>query len=82
MATKKSGGSTRNGRDSCGKSLGIKMFGGSFVRSGQILIRQRGTNVLPLFNVGTGVDHTLYALKDGFVYFSKNHLKRTFVSVV
>ena len=83
MATKKSGGSTRNGRDSCGKRLGIKLFGGQYARSGNILIRQRGNKVLPFKNVGQGTDHTLYALKDGIVTFYKEKItKKTYISVM
>lgn len=70
MATKKSGGSTRNGRDSCGKRLGVKRYGGEYIKQGNIIIRQRGTLILPKMNVGIGKDHTLYALIDGYVHFS------------
>ena len=69
MATKKSGGSTRNGRDSQSKRLGVKVFGGQFVKSGSIIIRQRGTKFHPGVNVKLGKDHTLYALKNGQVNF-------------
>jgi large subunit ribosomal protein L27 len=69
MATKKSGGSSKNGRDSGGKRLGVKRFGGQFVTAGSIIIRQRGTKVLPGENAGLGRDHTIYALIDGLVKF-------------
>ena len=83
MATKKSGGSTRNGRDSCGKRLGIKLFGGQQALSGYIIVRQRGNKVLPHKNVGQGTDHTLYALKNGTVVYYKNKLsKKTYVSIL
>lgn len=83
MATKKSGGSTRNGRDSRGKRLGVKVFGGTYVTKGSIILRQRGTKILPHNDVGIGTDHTIYSLKDGYVLFHKNkHTNRTLVSVV
>lgn len=69
MAHKTSSGSTRNGRDSRGQRLGVKRFGGQFVRAGNILVRQRGTPFQPGVNVGVGRDHTLFALEDGFVHF-------------
>ncbi|MCB0338150.1 MAG: 50S ribosomal protein L27 [Bdellovibrionales bacterium] len=69
MAHKKAAGSSRNGRDSRGKRLGVKKFGGEQVRAGNILVRQRGTNYHPGSNVGLGKDHTLFALKDGVVQF-------------
>ena len=69
MAHKKGGGSSRNGRDSNSKRLGIKKYGGEFVRSGNILVRQRGTKISPGENVGVGRDHTLFATIDGFVDF-------------
>jgi large subunit ribosomal protein L27 len=69
MAHKKGGGSSRNGRDSNSKRLGIKKYGGEFVRSGNILVRQRGTRIKPGENVGVGRDHTLFATIDGFVDF-------------
>lgn len=81
MATKKGGGSTRNGRDSDGRRLGVKRFGGEHVLSGNILVRQRGTKFYPGDNVGMGKDHTLFALIEGSVEFSKGRLDRTFVSV-
>ena len=71
MAHKKSGGSSRNGRDTAGKRLGVKKFGGEFVTAGNILVRQRGTRVHPGKNVGMGRDHTLFALIDGKVDFSR-----------
>ena len=83
MAHKKAGGSTRNGRDSHAKRLGVKKFGGEVVRAGNILIRQRGTSYHPGDNVGIGKDDTLFALKDGVVKFVVKGLKkRRFVSVV
>jgi large subunit ribosomal protein L27 len=81
MATKKGGGSTRNGRDSDGRRLGVKRFGGQQVLAGNILVRQRGTKFYPGDNVGMGKDHTLFALVEGAVSFSKGRLDRTFVSV-
>ena len=71
MSTKKGGGSSRNGRDSAGKRLGVKKFGGENVIAGNILIRQRGTKFHPGSNVGIGRDHTLFALIDGVVNFQK-----------
>ena len=70
MAHKKGGGSTRCGRDSQAKRLGVKKFGGEVVRAGNIIVRQRGTHVKPGDNVGCGRDHTLFALVDGFVKFA------------
>ena len=82
MATKKAGGSSKNGRDSNSKRLGVKRFGGQFVKSGEILIRQRGTNTHPGVNVGIGKDHTLFAKSEGTVTFSyKVSKKRKFVNV-
>eukprot|EP01132_Coremiostelium_polycephalum_P001020 gene1020-1295_t len=81
MAHKKGGGSTRNGRDSASKRLGIKKFGGEHVLAGNILVRQRGTQHNPGRNVGLGKDHTLYALLDGTVSFRKGAKGRSFVSV-
>ena len=72
MATKKAGGSSRNGRDSAGRRLGVKKFGGQIVISGNILVRQRGTKFHPGSNVGIGKDHTLFAKSDGKVIFKKN----------
>ena len=83
MAHKKAGGSTRNGRDSVSKRLGVKRFGGESVLAGNILIRQRGTKVHPGTNVGIGKDDTLFAKADGVVLFQKKGQKnRSFVSVV
>ena len=82
MAHKKAGGSSRNGRDSQSKRLGVKRFGGETVSAGSILVRQRGTKFHPGKNVGCGKDHTLFAKTDGKVYFSKNGIKlRQFVNV-
>ena len=72
MAHKKGGGSTRNGRDSNSKRLGVKHFGGEKVTAGNIIVRQRGTNFHPSLNVGMGKDHTLYAKTDGVVLFHKS----------
>ena len=81
MAHKKAGGSSRNGRDSAGRRLGVKKFGGEIVISGNIIVRQRGTKFHPGFNVGIGKDHTLFATSDGKVAFKKTRT-RTFVSVI
>lgn len=75
MAHKKAGGSTRNGRDSIGKRLGVKCFGGEKVKIGNIIVRQRGTKFHAGKYVGIGKDHTLYALKNGFIKFKKGGLK-------
>ncbi|NBW40924.1 50S ribosomal protein L27 [bacterium] len=75
MAHKKAGGSSKNGRDSRGKRLGIKKFGGESVRAGNILVRQRGTTVHAGANVGVGSDYTLFALVDGTVQFTTNNKK-------
>ena len=80
MATKKAGGSSRNGRDSAGRRLGVKRFGGELVIAGNILVRQRGTKVHPGTNVGIGKDHTIFSKINGKVYFKKNKQK-TIVSV-
>ena len=83
MAQKKGGGSTRNGRDSESKRLGVKVFGGEAINAGSIIIRQRGTRVHAGDNVGMGKDHTLFALVDGHVKFSvKGALNRQQVSVI
>lgn len=83
MAHKKAGGSTRNGRDSESKRLGIKRFGGESVAAGNIIVRQRGTCFHPGANVGCGHDHTLYAKADGAVLFEvKGPKKRKYVSIV
>jgi len=81
MAHKKAGGSSRNGRDSAGRRLGVKKFGGEIVISGNIIVRQRGTKFHPGSNVGIGKDHTLFATLDGKVSFKKTRA-RTFVSVI
>jgi large subunit ribosomal protein L27 len=83
MAHKKAGGSTRNGRDSESKRLGLKKSGGQYVTAGNIIVRQRGTQFHPGSNVGCGKDHTLFATSDGHVQFAvKGRLKRRTVSVV
>lgn len=83
MAHKKAGGSSRNGRDSESKRLGVKCFGGQSVRAGSIIIRQRGTKVHAGVNVGCGKDHTLYAKADGVVRFeTRGERNRKYVSVV
>ena len=82
MAHKKAGGSSRNGRDSESKRLGVKKFGGEHVIPGNIIIRQRGTQWHPGVNVGMGKDHTLFALEGGQVSFAKKANGRTYVSVV
>lgn len=81
MAHKKAGGSSRNGRDSAGRRLGVKKFGGQEVIGGNIIIRQRGTRVYPGANVGIGKDHTLFALAEGRVRFHQGKLGRKYVSV-
>lgn len=81
MAHKKAGGSSRNGRDSAGRRLGVKKFGGEQVIAGNILVRQRGTKFYPGDNVGIGKDHTLFATADGEVVFRKGLKGRMFVSV-
>ncbi len=81
MAHKKAGGSSRNGRDSAGRRLGVKKFGGERVIPGNIIIRQRGTKWHPGENVGIGKDHTIFALTEGKVSFSKSTGDRTYVSV-
>ena len=83
MAQKKGGGSTRNGRDSQPKMLGVKAFGGELISAGSIIVRQRGTKFHPGTNVGLGKDHTLFALVDGHVSFSvKGAMNKSTVSVV
>jgi large subunit ribosomal protein L27 len=83
MAHKKAGGSTRNGRDSHSKRLGVKRFGGESVLAGNILVRQRGTQMHPGTNVGIGTDHTLFATVDGKVAFKRKGTEgRMFVSVI
>ena len=81
MAHKKAGGSSRNGRDSAGRRLGVKKFGGEAVIAGNIIVRQRGTKFHPGKNVGLGKDHTIFALCDGNVSFRQKAGKRMFVSV-
>lgn len=82
MAHKKAGGSSRNGRDSAGKRLGVKRFGGETVLAGNILVRQRGTKWRPGAGVGLGKDHTIFAVVDGTVSFATKAEGRTYVSVV
>lgn len=82
MAHKKAGGSSRNGRDSAGRRLGVKLFGGQEATAGNIIVRQRGTKWWPGTNVGMGTDHTLFALTDGQVAFRKGLKGRTYISVV
>ena len=81
MAHKKAGGSSRNGRDSAGRRLGVKKYGGEIVSPGNIIVRQRGTRWFPGENVGMGKDHTLFALTTGSVNFRKKTGGRTFVNV-
>ncbi|TIX50556.1 50S ribosomal protein L27 [Alteraurantiacibacter aquimixticola] len=81
MAHKKAGGSSRNGRDSAGRRLGVKKFGGQEVIGGNIIVRQRGTKFYPGTNVGMGKDHTLFALDAGRVRFHEGKLGRKYVSV-
>ena len=81
MAHKKAGGSSRNGRDSAGRRLGVKKFGSEIVVSGNIIVRQRGTKFHPGSNVGMGKDHTLFSLVDGKVVFTRKKDNKTFVSV-
>ncbi|MCX7858017.1 MAG: 50S ribosomal protein L27 [Deltaproteobacteria bacterium] len=76
MAHKKAGGSSRNGRDSHGQRLGVKIFANQFVKAGQIIVRQRGTRIHPGKNVGCGKDHTLFALVDGTLIFEKSNEKK------
>jgi large subunit ribosomal protein L27 len=82
MATKKAGGSSRNGRDSESKRLGVKRYGGQAVLAGNIIVRQRGTKVNAGTNVGMGRDHTLFATSNGVVKFGKNSRGRNAVSVI
>lgn len=81
MAHKKGAGSSRNGRESESKRLGIKVFGGQFAKAGNIIVRQRGTRHNPGENVGIGKDHTLFALIDGVVVFRKKQDNKSYVSV-
>ena len=82
MAHKKAGGSSRNGRDSAGQRLGVKLFGGEKIVGGNVIVRQRGTKFWPGENVGMGKDHPLFALRDGQVSFKTGYKRRTFVSVI
>jgi large subunit ribosomal protein L27 len=82
MAHKKAGGSSRNGRDSAGRRLGVKLYGGQTVVPGNIIVRQRGTTWWPGLNVGMGRDHTLFALTEGQVNFKKGLKGRTYISVL
>lgn len=82
MAHKKAGGSSRNGRDSAGRRLGVKKYGGELVIPGNIIVRQRGTKMWPGANVGMGKDHTIFATVEGNVKFHKGLKRRTFISVV
>ena len=81
MAHKKSGGSSSNGRDSAGRRLGVKKFGGEKVLAGNILVRQRGTKFWPGVNVGLGRDHTLFATAEGSVRFTTKRDDRTYVNI-
>tara|TARA_B100001248_G_scaffold185340_1_gene141404 strand:- start:206 stop:463 length:258 start_codon:yes stop_codon:yes gene_type:complete len=81
VAHKKAGGSTRNGRDSAGRRLGVKKFGGEVVVPGNIIIRQRGTKYHPGKNVSIGKDHTIFAIKEGVVSFEKKSGSKSFVNV-
>ena len=82
MAHKKAGGSSRNGRDSAGRRLGVKKYGGEAVIPGNIIMRQRGTKMFPGMNVGMGKDHTIFATVEGSVKFHKGLKGRTFISVL
>ncbi len=82
MAHKKAGGSSRNGRDSIGKRLGVKRFGGQFCLAGNILVRQRGSTFHAGENVGKGKDYTLFALVDGHVKFRRKRNNRQYISIV
>ena len=82
MAHKKGAGSSRNGRESHSKRLGVKIYGGQFAESGNIIVRQRGTRHHPSVNVGMGKDHTLFAMVDGVVEFKKGRKDRSYVSVI
>ena len=82
MATKKAGGSSRNGRDSAGRRLGVKRYGGQLVMPGNIIVRQRGTKIHIGDYVGMGSDHSIFSLVKGKVKFKKSKLNRTFVSVI
>ena len=82
MATKKAGGSSRNGRDSAGRRLGVKRYAGQIVLPGNIIVRQRGTKIHPGNHVGIGKDHSIFSLIKGKVHFKTSRLNRTFVSVI
>jgi large subunit ribosomal protein L27 len=82
MAHKKGAGSSRNGRESHSKRLGVKVFGGQLAKAGNIIVRQRGTQHHPWKNVGIGKDHTIFALIDGKVEFRKRHNNRSYISVI
>ena len=82
MATKKAGGSSRNGRDRAGRRLGVKRYGGQLVVPGNIIVRQRGTKIHPGQHVGMGRDHSIFSLIKGTVKFKTSKLNRTFVSVI
>ncbi|MBI1191980.1 MAG: 50S ribosomal protein L27 [Bacteroidetes bacterium] len=82
MAHKKGAGSTKNGRDSESKRLGVKIYGGQLAIAGNIIVRQRGTQFHPGLNVGLGKDHTIFALKDGVVDFKRGRKDRNFISVL
>ncbi|MCC6863775.1 MAG: 50S ribosomal protein L27 [Rhodobacteraceae bacterium] len=82
MAHKKAGGSSRNGRDSAGRRLGVKLYGGQAAIPGNIIVRQRGTTYFPGKGVGMGVDHTIFAVTEGKVAFKKGLKGRTFISVL
>lgn len=82
MAHKKGAGSSKNGRESHSKRLGVKIFGGQIVQAGNIILRQRGTQHYPGLNVGMGRDHTLFALQDGTVEFRRRRNDRSYVSVI
>ena len=82
MAHKKAGGSSRNGRDSAGRRLGVKLYGGQLAIPGNIIVRQRGTTWFPGNGVGMGVDHTIFAVVEGHVTFKKGMKGRTYVSVL
>ena len=82
MATKKAGGTTKNGRDSAGRRLGVKRYGDQFVKPGNIIVRQRGTKIHPGNNVGMGKDHSIFSLVSGKVKFKKSRSNRNLVSVV
>jgi len=82
MATKKAGGSSRNGRDSAGRRLGVKRYAGQLVLPGNIIVRQRGTRIHPGNHVSMGRDHSIFSLVKGKVHFKTSKLNRTFVSVI